>query len=110
MHPYIAQALAAERARDLQNEASAARLARQARRSRRAAPVAPRAGAGPVLAGGYRIRTTIRPSAMQSSSHGPKGRRCASLRQLSALTGTPRADRILGRLSAAGLTLLGRHI
>ncbi len=46
MHPYISQALAAERARDLQNEASAARLARQARRSRRAAPVAPRAGAG----------------------------------------------------------------
>jgi hypothetical protein len=37
MHPYISQILAAERARDLQKEASAARLARRARRGRRLA-------------------------------------------------------------------------
>ena len=35
MHPYIAQAVAAERIRDLQNEARAARLAGEARRARR---------------------------------------------------------------------------
>jgi hypothetical protein len=40
MHPYISQALAAERVRDLRHEASAARLAREARRGR------PRARAG----------------------------------------------------------------
>jgi hypothetical protein len=49
MHPYISQALAAERIRELQNEASVARLAsqaRQARRRRPAAPSAPRASTG----------------------------------------------------------------
>jgi hypothetical protein len=35
MHPYISQAVAAERIRDLQNEATAARLARLARQARR---------------------------------------------------------------------------
>jgi hypothetical protein len=52
MHPYISQVLAAERARDLRNEASAARLARQARLARKAqrarlsASAAVRASAG----------------------------------------------------------------
>ena len=51
MHPYIAQAVAAERIRDLQNEAKAARLARlarlarQARRRRPAPPAAPHVAA-----------------------------------------------------------------
>ena len=41
MHPYISRAVAAERIRDLQNEASAARLARLARQGRRRRPPAP---------------------------------------------------------------------
>ncbi len=48
MHPYISRAVAAERIRDLQNEAAAARLARLARPARRVwgrAPAA-RAAAG----------------------------------------------------------------
>jgi len=43
MHPYISQAVAAERIRDLQKEASAARLARLARQGRRRRPPAPAA-------------------------------------------------------------------
>jgi hypothetical protein len=41
MHPYISRAVAAERIRDMQNEASAARLARLARQGRRRRPAAP---------------------------------------------------------------------
>jgi hypothetical protein len=43
MHPYISRAVAAERIRDLQNEASAARLARLARQARRRRPAPPAA-------------------------------------------------------------------
>jgi hypothetical protein len=43
MYPYIAQNLAAERARDLREQAATARRASEARRARR--------GPGPVLAG-----------------------------------------------------------
>ena len=52
MHPYISQAVAAERIRDLQNEASAARLARLARQARRRRPPAP---ATPQVAGASRL-------------------------------------------------------
>ncbi len=38
MHPYVSQALSAERASDMRSRAARARLARQVRRSRRAAP------------------------------------------------------------------------
>jgi hypothetical protein len=48
MHPYISRAVAAERIRDLQNEARAARLAREARQARRRR--APAAGATPAAA------------------------------------------------------------
>ena len=48
MYPYIAQYLAAERARDLREQAAAARRATEARRARR--------GHGPVLAGRGHVR------------------------------------------------------
>ena len=45
MHPYNTQALAAERARDLREQAAAARRATEARRARRGhGPIAPRRG------------------------------------------------------------------
>jgi hypothetical protein len=48
MHPYSTQALAAERVRDLREQAAAARRATEARRARR--------GRGPVAAGWARAR------------------------------------------------------
>ena len=47
MHPEVSQALAAERIRDLCDEATAARRARLARRSRRAGRTMARATAAP---------------------------------------------------------------
>jgi hypothetical protein len=48
MYPYIAQHLAAERGRDLREQAATARRASEARRARR--------GPGPVLAGRGHVR------------------------------------------------------
>jgi len=48
MYPHIAQSLAAERARDLREQAAAARRATEARRARR--------GDGPVAAGRIHAR------------------------------------------------------
>ena len=54
MYPYIAQSLAAERARDLREQAAAARRATEARRARR--------GSEPLMAGHGHARRPGAPS------------------------------------------------
>jgi len=56
MHPVISEAIAAERARENQARAEAARLARQFRRARRRPP----APVPPALAGPWRLPRPLR--------------------------------------------------
>ena len=92
MHPYISQAVAAERIRDLQNEAAAARLARLARPGAAPPGDGRRQRRRPVPAAACRSRPPIPAHAARSSWPGPQARWCASLRPPSALTGSRSAD------------------